>query len=225
MDNDLVTLIDGWFENSPLASFLGVSSIAEAEDIFGDVGISGSNSSSSSDNPFADIFGDVGIPGLNSSGGSDNPFADIFGDIGIPGLDTSPDGEIPFDGTPDENLFVNWNPLVEGSPLTDEDDGLLGNNGGNPFTGGNDPIEGELSNPFIPLPGEAITIDLNNSNAYLLRNGEGGWYFSTDSTIGSDDLTLGASTPTSILTSDSFFGQENPFTGADSPFAGSSIVS
>jgi hypothetical protein len=127
--------------------------------------------------------------------GEENPFAneDFFGE---------------------ENPFVNnefdWDSFVENNPFLDENDNfddLIGNIRERSLAGN------------VPLAGEEFNFELGNGDGYLLRNGEGDWYFSEDSTIGEDDTTLNAGLG-SILSSDNFFGEENPFTGENSPFAG-----
>lgn len=126
--------------------------------------------------------------------GEENPFAneDFFG------------GENPFVNNENEdNSFFDWDSFGE----NDNFDELIGN------------IRERALVGDIPLAGEEFNFELGNGDGYLLRNGEGDWYFSEDGTIDEDDTTLNAGLG-SILSSDNFFGEENPFTGENSPFAG-----
>jgi hypothetical protein len=133
--------------------------------------------------------------------GEENPFVDgdFFGE------------ENPFINNENEdNSGFDWDSFLENNPFLGDNDNideLIGNIGERSLAGN------------VPLAGEEFNFELENGDGYLLRNGEGDWYFSEDSAIDENDTTLNAGLG-SILSSDNFFGQENPFTGDNNPFAG-----
>ncbi|MCG5058023.1 MAG: hypothetical protein KA714_08495 [Limnoraphis sp. WC205] len=151
--------------------------------------------------PFGRLLDIEGVDGVE----------DIFGNLG--------GGDNSFGGVGNGNPFANWNPQTDGNPLIEGDQPNLDSDQGDGYWLSEveiDGITGELSSSIDNFV-ESVEARLDNlinsggegldegaviaeiGDEYLLNDGSGGWYISSDETFDSDDLLVFDGSPSNNL--------------------------
>jgi hypothetical protein len=151
--------------------------------------------------PFGRLLDIEGVDGVE----------DIFGNLG--------GGDNSFGGVGNGNPFANWNPLTDGNPFIEGDQPNLDSDQGDGYWLSEveiDGITGEVSSSIDNFV-ESVEARLDNlinsggegldegaviaeiGDEYLLNDGSGGWYISSDETFDSDDLLVFDGSPSNNL--------------------------
>lgn len=221
------------FEMSPFGRLLGLPGVDGVEDIFGNVGIPGEDSSGDgdtapvNDNPFerfnpledGNPFVEGDEPDLEDAPFSTgNPFAESTLAQGNEVTVALEDAYMLSDGE------GNWY-LSEDDAISDGDT-LLSSNGMTADFSIEDWIDGAMPSGTV-LAGGSIAGDNaialgTEEDGYLLRDEEGNWYFSEDDTVSDDDPSLWSSGLAEDFNVDELTGISFPI--LDGPFAGSEVT-